>query len=51
MKIKINSDDDLPLENTLNRHIVVVLIHIVLKNYSYYYYQVFLEKCSYKLTN
>ena len=30
MKIRINSDDDLPLEKTLNVHNVVILITVVL---------------------
>ena len=30
MKIRINSDDDLPLEKTLNVHNVVILIRVVL---------------------
>ena len=30
MKIRINSDDDLPLEKTLNVHSVVILIRVVL---------------------
>ena len=28
MKIRINSDDDLPLEKTLNVHNVVILIRV-----------------------
>ena len=30
MKIRINSDDDLPLEKTLNVHNVVILTTVVL---------------------
>ena len=40
-KIKIDSDDDLPLENTLVMHNVVMLIKSVFnknKNHYYYYY-------------
>ena len=41
MKIKINSDDDLPLEKALNMHNVVILIKSFFKkNHNHYYYQV-----------
>ena len=49
-KIKIYSDDDLPLEETLNLHNVVILIKPVLnQNQNHYYYNIFLEKCSCQL--
>ena len=49
MKMKINSDDDLPLEKTLNVHNVLILIKSDFNKHSnHYYYQVFLEKYSYK---
>ena len=39
------------LEKTLNMHNVLILIKSISnKNYNHYYYQVFLEKCSDKLT-
>lgn len=48
-KIKINSDDYLPLEKTPNMHNVVALVKSVFnKNQNHYYYQTFLEKGSYK---
>ena len=35
MKIKINSDDDIPLEKTLNMHDVVIIFKSVFgKNYN-----------------
>ena len=44
-KIKMNSDDDLPLEKPLNMHNVVILIKFVFnKNYNRNYYQVFFRK-------
>ena len=50
MKIKIDSDNGLPLEKTINIHIVVILIKPVFNedhNYcDHNHYQVFLEKCS-----
>ena len=49
MKVKINSDDE--IRKTLNMHNVLILIKSISnKNYNHYYYQVFLEKCSDKLT-
>ena len=49
-KSKINSDDDLPSEKTLNMHNALCNAYLVCFNENYiYYYQVFLEKCSYKL--
>ena len=48
-KIKIDSDDDLPLEKTLNLQNVVILIKSVLNKKSHYYYNIFLEKCLYQL--
>lgn len=49
MKIKINSDDDLPLEKILNMCNSKILIKSVSnKNHNHYYYQTVLEKCPYK---
>ena len=51
-KIKIESDDDLSLEETLALHDVIILIKTVFnKNQNYYYYNIFLEKCSCQLAN
>ena len=48
-KIKINSDDELSLEEPVNIHNVVILISSVFnENHNHYYYHVILEKCSYK---
>ena len=45
----MNSDDDLPLEKTLNMQNVVILIKLVFqKSHNHYYYEIFLEKCSHK---
>ena len=45
MRIKINSDDDLPSEKLLNMHNVVIFIKsIVNKNHNNYYYQLFFRK-------
>ena len=48
-KIKINSVDDLPLENTLNMCNAVILVMSVFnKSHNHSYHRVFLNKCSYK---
>ena len=44
MKIKINSDDELPLEKTLNIHNVIIIKSIYYKSLNNYYNQMFLEK-------
>ena len=42
-RIKIDSDDDLPLEKTLILHNVLILINSFLnKNKNHYYYDLFL---------
>ena len=49
-EMKIQSNDDLPLEETLNLHNVIILIKSVFnKDQNHYYYNSFLEKCSYQL--
>ena len=46
MKIKIDSDDDLPLEKLIDMNNVVILIKSVLsENSNHYYYENVLEKC------
>lgn len=50
MKIKINSNDDLPLGKTLTMHNIVICIKFAFNNnYNYYYFQVVLQKCLNKL--
>ena len=47
--IKIDSDDELPLEKTLTLHNVIIFIKSVFnKDQNYYYYNTFLGKCSYQ---
>ena len=49
-KIKIDSYDSLPLEKALTLHNVIILIKSVFnKDQNHYYYNIFLEKCSYQL--
>ena len=48
-KIKISSDDDLPLDKTLNMYYVVKLIRsFLIKDHNHYYYETCFENCSYK---
>ena len=47
-KIKINSDNDLLLEKTINMHNAIILIISVFnENHNRYYYKLSSEKCSY----
>ena len=49
-KIKVDSYDSLPLEKTMAFHNAMILIKSVWnKDQNYYYYNMFLEKASYKL--
>ena len=41
MRIKFNSNDDLPLDEILNLHNLTVIIRLVLKEDDKYYPQVF----------
>ena len=45
IRIKIDSDDDLPLEKTISMHYALILFRSVFnENHNHYYYKVFLEK-------
>ena len=49
-KIKVDSYHSLPIEKTLTLHNVIILINSVIdKKQNHYYYNIFLEKCSYQL--
>ena len=49
VEIKIVSYDSLPLQKTLTLHNVIILIQSVFnKDKNNYYYNIFLDKCSYK---
>ena len=49
MKIKLNSDDNLPLNKMLKLHMLTVTVRSVFGDNSKYYSQVFLDECLYKL--
>ena len=49
-KIKVDCYDYLPLEKKLTLHNVIIRIKSVFnKDQNHYYYNIFLEKCSYQL--
>ena len=49
MKIKINSNDELPLNKTIEIHSMIVVVIAVFYDNTKYYPQVFLDECLYKL--
>ena len=50
-RIKIDPYDYLPLEKTITLHNIVILNKSVFnKNQHHYYYNIFLEKCSFQLS-
>ena len=49
MKIKFNSDDNLPLNKTLKLHNITIIIRSVFEEDGKYYPQVFLDECLYEL--
>ena len=49
MKIKFNSDDNLPLNKMLKLHILTVIVRSVFKIDDKYYPQVFLDECLYEV--
>ena len=49
MKIKFNSDDDLPLNKPLKFHMMTIIIRSVFEEYGQLYLQVFLDEALYEL--
>ena len=49
MKIKFNSDDDLPLNKILKLHMLKIIVRSVFKKDGKYYPQVFLDECLYEV--
>ena len=49
MKIKLKSDDELPLNKTLELHNMTIVVRAVFYEGNKYYPQIFLGKCLYKL--
>ena len=48
MKIKFNSDDNLPLNKLLKIHMLTVIVRSVFQENNRYYPQVFLDECLYE---
>ena len=49
MKIKFNSDDNLPLNKTLKLCILTIIVRSVSEEDGKYYPQVFLDECLYEV--
>ena len=49
MKIKFNSDDDLPLNKMLKLHMLTIIFRSVFEKDGKYYPQIFLDKCLYEV--
>ena len=49
MKLKFNSDDQLPLNKTIEFPIMTVVVRAVFHENNKYYPQVFLDECLHKL--
>ena len=49
MKIKFNSDDELPLNKTIEIPCMIIVARAVFHENNKYYPQVFLDECLYKL--
>ena len=49
MKIKFNSDDELPLNKTIDIPTMTVVVRAIFLENSKYYPQVFLDECLHKL--
>ena len=49
MKIKFNSYDDLPLNKTLNTHMLTKILRSIFEEHGKYYRQVFLDQCLYEV--
>ena len=52
VRIRVDSYNSLPIEKALTFHNIIILIKLVVnENKSYYHYNIFLEKGSYKESN
>ena len=49
MKIKFDSDDNLPLNKTVKVPIMKIVVRSIFHENNKYYPQVFLDKCLYKI--
>ena len=49
MKIKFNSDDNLPLNKILKFHVLTIIIRTAFEKDDKYYPQIFLDECLYEI--
>ena len=49
MKIRVDSDDDLPLNNTIKIPTMTIAVRAIFLENNKFYPQVFLDECLYKL--
>ena len=49
MKIKFDTDDDLPLNKLLKLYMLTIVVRSALEEDSKYYPQIYLDECLYKL--
>ena len=49
MKIKFNSDDDLPLNKIMKLHMLTIIFRSVFEEDGKYYPQIFLDGCLYEV--
>ena len=49
MKVKFNSDDDLPINKILKPRNLTIIVRSIFEEYGKYYTQVFLDECLYEL--
>ena len=48
MKIKFDSDDELPLNKTIDIHSMIIVVRAIFHESNKYYSQVFSDECLYK---
>ena len=49
VKIKVDSYDSLPIEKILTLHVIILIKSVLNNDQNHYYYNIFLEKCTYQL--
>ena len=47
MKIKFDTDDDLPLNKPLKLHMLTIFVRSVFEEYGKFYPQIYLDECLY----
>ena len=49
MKIKVNTDDRLPLNKPLKMHLLTIIVRCIFEENGKFYPQIYLERCLYEL--